>query len=90
MLMVDPAYNGKVSFLDVPAVSPSQIEQYLLERVNSQISSEAKKFNSENISAWLHQLGWSLQLVDEYLHNINNYDGVNGNFEKCFLQLNSL
>jgi len=76
--MVDPAYNGKVSFLDVPVVTPNQLEHYLLNRVNSQISSESKKFTSENIGIWLHQLGWSLQLVDEYLHNINNYDGVSG------------
>jgi len=75
-LKADPVYNGKVSFLDVPAVSSDQIESYLLGRINSQISKDTNKFTSENINTWLHQLGWSLEHVDEYLNNINNYESV--------------
>jgi len=53
-----------------------EIESYLIEKINPQISESSKQFNGENTNYLLKTLGWNPVLIEEYLNNINSYKNV--------------
>jgi len=76
MLQSNEAYNKRMSFYDFHERNRTVLEKYLLDKINHGIKKDERKFNSELITLLSDNLGWDFQLLNEYVHNVNSYEGV--------------
>lgn len=54
------------------------VDDYLLEKINTLIKNDEKKFTSESIRTFIKTFNWDFQVLNEYINNIRSYDNIKG------------
>ena len=83
---LEKLYKDRMDFYELPQQNLTQIEDYLLNKINLEIQNDTKKFTSENIGNLIQNLGWNNDFVDEYVSDLGAYEDLNGRTSSiCYL-----
>ena len=81
---LEKKYSDKMDFYELPQKNVSEVQEYLLDRINVQIVDDEKKFTVDNIANLMETLGWNNGFIDEYVGDIEAYNDVNGIYYENF------
>jgi hypothetical protein len=69
-----------MNFFEFGERNQTLLLEYLQQKINPLITKEEKRFIAENTQLLVGSIGWSFEFLNEYITNIDAYDGVQGNF----------
>jgi len=76
MLQSVETYSRRMNFYDFPERNSTVLQKYLIDKINHGIRPKEKAFEPELINNFVTSLGWDFQILNEYVHNINNYQSI--------------
>lgn len=76
MLQSAESYSRRMNFYDFPERNATALQKYLIDKINHGIRNKEKAFEPELINNFVNSLGWDFQILNEYVHNINAYQGI--------------
>jgi len=82
LLKADESFNKRMTFYEFHERNFEDVDDYLLEKINTLIKNDEKKFTSEAIRTFIRIFNWDFQVLSEYIHNIKSYDNVKDFIEK--------
>jgi len=65
-----------MNFYDFPQRNITVLQKYLTDKINHGIRNKEKSFEPAGIDNFVSSLGWDFEILNDYVHNINNYQNI--------------